>query len=146
MNIAKTARLFIIALFAFLSFTAPSHSQTPSADIRIDYVSGGFILGGAGGSGTLFYKGKRYPLTIGGISIGVTIGLARAQFRGRVYNLRNLDDIQGTYNASDTGYAVIVGRKTSTLRNSRGVVLVLYGRQVGLEATVDVSGMQISLK
>ena len=146
LSLAKTARLFAIALIALLSLSAPSYSQSPSADIRIRYVTGGFIIGGAGGSGVLTYKGKSYPLNIGGLSIGLTIGLAEARFRGQVYNLRNVEDIEGTYTASDAGYAFIRGRKASTLRNSRGVVLVLYGRQVGLEATLDVSGMKIWLK
>jgi hypothetical protein len=144
--IVKSVRLTFLALVAFLTLAAPSHAQAPSAQIRIDYVSGGFIIGGAGGNGVLTYKGKQYPLGVGGLSIGLTIGLVRARFRGDVYNLRNLADIEGTYTASDAGYALIRGRKASTLRNSRGVVLVLYGRQVGVEATLDVSGVQINLK
>ena len=145
LNLAKTARLFAIALVAFLSLSAPSYSQA-SADIRLEIVSGGFILGGSGGSGTLTYKGKAYPLSIGGVSLGVTIGLARAQLRGQVYNLRNVADIEGTYSATDAGYAFIQGRKTVRLRNSRGVILELRGLQIGVEATLDVSGIQISLK
>jgi hypothetical protein len=145
-NFAKTARPIAIAFVALLSLSAPSYSQAPSGDIRIEVVSGGFIIGGSGGSGTLTYRGKSYPLRIGGLSLGVTIGLAKARLHGQVYNLRNPADIQGTYSATDAGYAFVGGRKTARLRNSRGVVLVLYGRQVGLEATLDVSGMQISLR
>lgn len=144
-SFAKTARLFAIALIAFLSLSTPSYSQA-SADIRIEIVSGGFILGGSGGSGTLTYKGKAYPLSIGGMSLGVTIGLARAQLRGQAYNLRSVSDIEGTYSATDAGYAFIRGRKTVRLKNSKGVVLELYGRQIGIEATLDISGIQISLK
>ena len=145
-HLAKAARLLAFTLIAVFSLSAQSFSQAPAADIRIDVVSGGFILGGSGGSGTLFYKGKAYPLDIGGVSLGVTIGLARAQLRGQVYNLRYIGDIDGTYTATNMGYALLQGRKTVTLKNSRGVVLVLSGRQIGLEATVDVSGIQISLK
>jgi hypothetical protein len=144
-RLAKTARLLALILAALFSFNGPSFSQS-AGEIRLNIVSGGFILGGSGGGGTLFYKGKAYPLDIGGVSLGVTIGLARAQLRGQVYNLRYIGDIDGTYTATNAGYALIQGRKSVTLKNSRGVVLVLSGRQVGLEATVDVSGIQISLR
>ena len=109
-------------------------------------MSGGFILGASGGSGTLVYGGKRYRLAIGGVSLGATIGLAKARLSGRAYNLRRVSDIEGTYTAGDMGYAVVGGRKTARLRNGRGVVLELSGRQVGLEATVDVSGIRIGLR
>ena len=144
-RLAKIVRLLALTLIAFLSLSVQSFSQ-PAAEIRLDVTSGGFILGGSGGDGTLYYKGKAYPLSVGGVSLGITIGLARAQLRGQVYNLRYVGDIDGTYTATDAGYALIRGRKTVTLKNSRGVVLVLYGRQVGIEATLDVSGIQISLK
>lgn len=145
-RLAKTARLLALTLIALFSLSVQSFSQPPAAEIRLDITSGGFILGGSGGDGTLYYKGKAYPLAVGGVSLGVTIGLARAQLRGQVYNLRYIGDIDGTYTATDAGYAFIRGRKTVTLKNSRGVVLVLSGRQVGIEATLDVSGIQISLK
>jgi hypothetical protein len=136
----------VIALAALAWSGTPTLSQPRSADIYIDIVSGGFIVGLAGGNGTLVYRGKRYPLSIGGVSVGVTIGAARAQLAGRVYNLRRVSDIEGTYQATDAGYAFIAGRKAARLINSRGVVLVLRGRQVGLEATLDVSGMRVALR
>jgi hypothetical protein len=136
----------VIALAALAWSVAPSHSQSRPAEIYVDLVSGGFILGASGGSGALIYRGRRYPLSIGGISVGVTIGLAGAQLAGRVYNLRRVSDIEGNYQATDAGYAFIAGRKAARLINSRGVVLVLHGRQVGLEATLDVSGMRVSLR
>ena len=134
-----------LALVALVSFSAPSFAQQ-TGDVRIEVVSGGFILGGSGGSGTLVYNGKRYRLGIGGISIGATIGLAKATFYGRAYNLRRVTDIEGTYTATDVGFAVVAGRKVARLKNSRGVVLELRGRQIGLEATADVSGISISLR
>ena len=129
-----------------MAFSAPSYAQRQSADIRIEVVSGGFILGASGGSGTLVYNGKKYRLAIGGLSVGATIGLAKARLSGRAYNLRRVTDIEGIYSAGDVGYAVVGGRKVARLKNGRGVVLELSGRQVGLEATVDVSGMRISLR
>lgn len=142
------ARVLAVGLIAFVSLINPSYSQprTPSGTIQIDVVSGGFIIGGSGGSGTLFYQGKQYPLGIGGISVGLTIGMAKTELIGRVYNLRTVSDIAGTYTAGEAGLTIAGGRKIARLRNSKGVFLRLRGRQIGLEATIDLSGMEIWLK
>lgn len=145
-------RVAMISLIALVSLVSPSYSQapsgprTPSATIRIDIVSGGFIIGASGGSGTLTYQGKQYPLGIGGLSLGLTIGAAKTELVGRVYNLANVSDITGTYTAGEAGLAIAGGRKVARLRNSKGVLLQLRGRQIGLEATLDLSGMEIWLK
>jgi hypothetical protein len=124
----------------------PTSAQAPVGDVRIEIVSGGFIVGVAGGSGSLFYQGREYPLGIGGLSIGATIGAAKTELIGHVYNLRNVSDIAGTYTAREVGLAIAGGKKYARLVNSKGVVLRLRGRQIGLEATVDLSGMEIWLK
>jgi len=147
LRISTAMRLFAIAAIAFLSFGAPSQAQTPpSGEVRIEFVNAGFIVGVSGGSGTLIYQGKRYPLTIGGVSLGAVFGAAKAELSGQVYNLNNVSDIAGTYGATEAGYALVSGRKTARLKNTKGVVMVLRGRQVGLEVQLDLSGLQVGLK
>jgi hypothetical protein len=147
LRIATLARLGAIVLVALAAFGARSDAQTPSSgEIRIEFISGGFIVGASGGSGTLIYQGKRYPLSIGGVSLGAIIGLSKAELYGQVYNLSKVSDISGTYGAAEAGYAVVTGRRAAKLKNSKGVVLELRGRQVGLEFSLDLSGMQIGLK
>ena len=41
---------------------------------------------------------------------------------------------------------VVGGGKVARFTNERGVVLELAGPQVGLELTLDLSGMQIALR
>jgi len=140
-------RLFVVGMIALVSFASPSFSQAPpSGTIRIEIVSGGLIIGAAGGNGSLFYQGREYPLGIGGLSLGATIGLAKTELIGRVCNLNNVSDLAGTYTAGEAGLAIAGGKKYARLRNSRGVVLRLRGRQIGLEATIDLSGLEIWLK
>lgn len=139
-------RLLTISLIALITLLSPSYSQTPPATIRIEIVSGGFIIGASGGSGTLTYQGKQYPLGIGGLSLGLIIGAAKTELVGRVHNLANVSDIAGTYTATEAGLAIAGGKKVARLRNSKGVVMRLRGRQIGLEATLDLSGMEIWLK
>jgi hypothetical protein len=81
----------------------------------------------AGGTGVLTYKGRRYPLRIGGISAG-TVGVAKADLVGRASNLPNPGDIVGTYTAVSAGIAVAGRGKVAHLQNSNGVILDLRGR------------------
>ena len=139
-------RLVAVSLTILVSLISPSSSQAPSGTVRIEIVSGGFIIAVAAGSGSFFYQGREYPLGIGGLSIGATIGAAKTELIGRVYNLNNVSDIAGTYTVREAGLAIAGGKKYARLINSKGVVLRLRGRQIGLEATLDLSGMEIWLK
>src|SRR5437660_5825890 len=56
------------AALATGAFIAPAEAATGSISIRV--VSAGFILGFSGGSGTLVFEGRQYPLGIGGVSAG----------------------------------------------------------------------------
>ena len=141
--IGAAATLLIAAgtlLFANLAVAAPSGT------IELTLYKAGFIVGGSGGSGTLKFKGKKYPLSIGGVSVGATIGASKAELIGEVYNLKQPSDIEGTYAAGQAGVAVAGGAKVAELKNSKGVVLKVKGKQVGLELALDLSGMEVSLK
>src|ERR1700674_4945004 len=69
LRLSTAVRLFAIALVGIFTLSAASDAQTPPAPARIsiEIISGGFIVGGTGGSGTLSYDGKRYALNIGGL-------------------------------------------------------------------------------
>jgi hypothetical protein len=45
-------------------------------------------VGGSGGSGTLVFHGRAYPLSIGGVSYGFTFGASATNFIGTVSNIR----------------------------------------------------------
>jgi hypothetical protein len=140
-------RAAAIMLIALIPLATPSYAQDQKPpEIYITFVNAGFIVGVSGGSGTLVYQGKRYPLNIGGVSLGATFGASKAELSGTVQNLSKASDISGTYGATEAGYAVVSGRKTAKLKNTKGVVLVLRGRQVGLEVQLDLSGLQVALK
>ena len=98
-----------------------------------------------GGTGPLTFNGRKYPLSIGGISLGATIGIASADFVGRVRHLRRASDIAGTYSAVGAGLAAAGGGSVARLRKSRGVELEVSGKQVGFMASIDLSGLRIRL-
>jgi hypothetical protein len=141
--IGAAATLIVAAgtlLFANLAAAAPSGT------IEFTLYKAGFIVGGSGGKGTLKFKGKQYPVSIGGVSLGATIGASKAELIGEVYNLKNPSDIEGTYSAAQAGVAVAGGAKVFDLKNSKGVQLKVKGKQVGLEIALDLNGMEVSLK
>ena len=135
-----------LALVAALSFTAPASAQTPSGTIEFKVFKVGFIVGTGGGRGTLHYQGQSYPLNVGGISLGLTIGVSSADLVGEVYNLTNPEDIQGTYSAASASVAIAGGGMTASVKNSRGVVLKVRGKQIGLELSLDLGGLSINLE
>ncbi|HYC17767.1 MAG TPA: hypothetical protein VEC94_11210 [Pseudolabrys sp.] len=134
-----------IVLAAVLLAGVPSRSNADTGAVEIKLAKVGLVVGAAGGSGTLIFHHHRYRLRIRGVSAG-TIGASGMRLVGTASNLRYAADIAGTYSAVSTGIAVAGGAKTAVLRNSRGVVLQLEGKQVGLEASVSVAGLTISLK
>jgi len=134
-----------IVAAAILLVASPSYSYADTGAVRITATKAGFIVGVGGGSGTLKFHGKTYPLSIGGISVG-TIGIAKFELVGRASNMRSPQDIAGAYSAVSASLAIAGGAKTARLQNSNGVILELRGRQVGFEASLDLSGLQISLR
>ncbi len=145
----KPLRRIIVVAFmaaAALSLITPASAQTPSGTIEFRVLKVGFIVGGGGGRGTLFYQGRRYPLSVGGVSIGATIGVASADMVGEVYNLNNPADIDGAYSAVSAGVAIAGGGKVASLSNARGVVIKVRGKQIGLKLSLDLSGLTIKLR
>jgi len=137
----------IIAIFAVtvLLAASPSLSYADTGSVRITASKAGFIVGVGGGSGTLTFHGKAYRLCVFSIRIG-TIGIAKFELVGRATNMRSPGDIAGSYSAVSASLAIAGGAKTARLQNSKGVVLELRGRQVGFEASLDLSGLEISLQ
>lgn len=144
--IRKALAVWMIALglLAVLAVQAPAEARTGS--VRITVYKAGFIVGLSGGRGTLTLAGKQYPLRIGGVSLGATIGASKADLVGRAYNLVNAADIVGVYSAVEASVAVAGGGKVARLRNSRGVILEVQGRQIGAMFSIDLSGLQIDLR
>lgn len=122
-----------------------SVAHADGGTVRITLVKAGWFIGGSGGSGTLTYHGRVYPLSIGGVSAGLVFGASGTHFVGTVSHIRGPGDIAGVYGAAGAGAALAVGAGTIVLTNEKGAVLQLAGREVGLIANLDLSGMAIAL-
>ena len=134
-----------VLVAAVMLFAATAPSQAETGRVRLQITKAGFIVGVGGGSGTLVFRGRSYPLSIGGLSVG-TLGAASADLVGHAYHLRRAEDIAGTYTAVGAGFAVAGGAAATRLQNANGVVLELRGRQVGLQVSINLSGMTIAMR
>ncbi len=138
--------LVALAALAGIGFTSVSPAFADSGTIRFSVVKGGWFIGASGGNGVLIFHGRSYPLSIGGLSAGLVFGASETNFTGRVSNIRSPADVAGVYGAVGAGGAAVVGAQVLTLRNEKGAVLNLSGRQVGLQINADFSGLTIALR
>ena len=146
MRISHQFRARLIGLIAIVGTSVSSATYADGGIVQFLVLKAGWFIGGSGGRGTLTFHGRRYPLTIGGLSAGLVFGASGANFVGRVSHIFRPSDVAGVYGAAGAGGAVVVGAGAIVLSNEKGAVLSLSGRQVGLIANIDLSGMAISLR
>jgi len=146
MRFAPRVRAALIALTAVAGLAAPSAARADGGRIAFSVVKAGVLVGGSGGSGVLIFHGRRYPISIGGISAGLVFGASKTYFLGTVTNIRGPYDVAGVYGAAGAGGAVGRGAQRIVLRNEKGAILRLTGPQVGLQVNLDLSGMGISVR
>jgi hypothetical protein len=141
-TIFEVAFLAVIALFA----VGLHDARADSGSIVLTVYKAGWIIGGSGGHGTLTFRGRTYPLSVGGIDYGLVFGGSKTVLRGRVKNISRASDVAGVYGAAGAGLALGRGARAIVLANQNGAVLELEGRQVGLMANADLSGLAITMK
>lgn len=146
MRLSKGLRAGLVALTALFAVSASTAAMADSGKIHIRIVKAGFVIGGSGGSGTLTFHGKRYPLSIGGISYGFTFGASETNFYGTVSNIRRPSDVAGVYGQAGAGAAVGRGAQAVVLTNQSGAVLTLSGHQRGVIISADLSGLALSMR
>src|SRR3954453_1414681 len=134
----------VASLAGVAGVTTPSRAET--GQVAVVFTKGGFIVGVGGGEGVLLYRGKRYPFTVSGMSVGFTIGASTTKLVGRAINLRGPASIEGSYAAGGAGGAVAAGAGAVQLQNANGVILQLSGPKLGAEVSAAVGGVTIRLK
>jgi hypothetical protein len=138
---AAIALMLIIVGVVFVS-----DARADGGLIGFRVIKGGWIIGASGGSGTLYFHGRSYPVSIGGLSAGFLFGGSATDFRGTVSNIRSPYDVTGIYGAAGGGAALGVGGQAIVLRNEKGAVLTLTGMQIGLQINADLSGLSVTVR
>src|SRR5262249_60961812 len=136
MHIPSRLRAALVALTAVAGVAVSSSAYADGGTIAFSVLKAGWVIGGSGGHGVLLFHGRRYPITIGGLSAGFVFGASETKFRGTVHHIRSPYDVAGLYGAAGGGGAVIVGAQAIALRNEKGAELTLTGRQVGLQVNL----------
>jgi len=133
-------------VFAMLALGGSADaSRADSGYVELTIYKAGWIIGGSGGGGILEFHGRTYRLTTGGLDYGLVFGGSKTYLSGRVRRIHSPSDIEGVYVAGGAGIAVGMGARAIILTNEKGAVLELSGRQIGLLANLDLSGLAITL-
>ena len=144
MKIYRACQAAAVALFLLTGFTSVSFADTGT--VSVVFTKGGVIVDVVGGQGVLTFRGKRYPFTVLGMSLGLSIGASTSKFVGRALNLRRPGDLAGSYVVAGAGGAVAGGAGGAQLQNANGVILQLSGARVGAEVSAAVGGVTITMQ
>ena len=109
---------------------------------------GGSVAAGVGvswGSGTLTYKGKRYPITAIGFDVG-DVGITDITASANVYNLQKLEDFDGNYTGVGAGATAAGGGSAVTMQNQNGVKVDLVSTTQGVKIALAVNGVKMKIK
>lgn len=119
--------------------------KNPSGFVEMHEVQAAYIGSGAGGGGTLYFRGREYTFGLGAAGIG-GIGLSTVEANGDVYNLERVDQFPGTYGQARYGFAL--GTESGGdlwLQNENGVILHLKAKRTGLMLTLGGDAVVIKL-
>jgi hypothetical protein len=146
MRFSYGLRASLVALTTIAGASVSSAAYADSGTIRISVLKAGWFIGGNGGSGTLTFHGRQYPLSIGGIDAGLVFGASQTYLSGRVHHISRPSDVAGVYGAGGAGAAIGRGVRGIVLTNEKGAVLEMQGRETGLMVNADLSGLAVSLR
>lgn len=144
MKVLSILKIGLLALATLIGAVSMASAADGTVTIRI--VKAGFVVGGSAGDGVLTFQGRKYPLSVGGLSYGFTFGASETRLHGKVRNIRRASDIAGVYAQGGAGAALIKGAQVVVLTNQNGAVLELSGEQTGVIVSLDLSGLALSLK
>ncbi|HEV2840371.1 MAG TPA: hypothetical protein VGW39_03520 [Chthoniobacterales bacterium] len=120
-------------------------ADKPDATLRLSGGSAAVGIGYSWGKGTLTYKGKDYPVSVKGLSLG-KVGITSATASGEVHNLKSLKDFDGNYTAAAAGVTLAGGRSAVTMKNQNGVRIRLVSTNRGADITLGGSGVDLKIK
>jgi hypothetical protein len=143
MNHLKKIGLLLVISGLIAGFAQAA--EMADATIRL---SGGSVAAGIGwswGKGTLTYKGKDYPISVKGLSLG-KVGITSATASGEVYHLKSLKDFDGNYTAVGAGITLAGGRSAITMKNQNGVRVRIISTNRGADITLGGAGVDLRIK
>jgi hypothetical protein len=80
--------------------------RQPEGTVEMNQVQAAFIGSGGGGSGTLYFRGQKYPFAVGGLGIG-GIGASMINATGEVYGLTDVTAFPGPMPRAATARSLV---------------------------------------
>jgi hypothetical protein len=123
---------------------AKEPSDTPDGTIELH---GGSIAVGVGftwESGSLMFHGKKYPVSVSGLDVA-DVGATKVSATGKIYNLKKLEDFDGTYASLGAGAALGGGVGTTSMKNQNGVQIDLGSTTEGVKLTLAAGGVSMKV-
>ena len=135
----------VAAVLLALAVATPTLAadEKPSGTVEIKQTQIAFIGSGNLGGGKLYFQGKVYPFTIGGLGIG-GFGFSEITATGNVYHLTNVSQFAGAYAQGRVG--ITVGSSDNGgiwLQNESGVIMQLKAQREGLALSLGGDAIYI---
>ena len=147
MNSIKKIGLLLLISGVLTGFAQAAEKVAAKADATIRLTSGSVAagIGWSWGSGTLTYKGKDYPISVKGLSLG-KVGITKATASGEVFHLKTLKDFDGNYTAAGAGITLAGGRSAVDMTNQNGVRVRVISTNRGADITLGGGGVELKIK
>ena len=145
MKIIQKIGILSVAFFLMAGFAqAAGKSSRPDATLHLHSGSVAAGVGISWGKGTLTYKGKEYPVSVNGLSLG-KVGITKVTASGEVYHLKRLEDFSGNYTSTNADITLAGGHSGIIMKNQNGVVVVVRATSRGVDLTIGASGVDMKL-
>jgi hypothetical protein len=141
---AMVVVLGMVAILSGLALAAETEKK-PDATLRLSQGQVAVGIGWSWGKGVLTLKGKDYPFKVSGLSV-LDVGITKAEAEGKVYNLKKLEDFNGTYVSAAAAATLGVGAGATAMKNDKGVVIHLFPKTKGVNLKLAGEGVKFSLE
>ena len=135
--------LGLLSIFAAVTIALAQGDTNGTVTVETKSIAIG--VGVSWGDGVLEYRGKKYPFTVDGLSL-VDLGVSKVTAKGKVSNLKQLTDFNGSYTAAGAGAAVGGGAGVAALKNQNGVEMTLTATAQGVRFALPAGGVTLKLK
>ena len=142
-----SAMVVVLGMVAALTglALAADKEKMPDATLTLSEGQVAVGIGWSWGKGVLTLKGKEYPFKVGGLSV-LDVGITKAEAEGKVYNLKKLEDFNGTYVSAAAAATLGVGAGATTMKNGNGVVIHLFPKTKGVNLKLAGEGVKFTLE
>ena len=140
-----TVGLLVLVMALTLFGLVIAEEKKPDGTLKLTQGQVGVGIGWSWGKGVLTYQGKDYPFKVKGLSVG-DIGITKAEAAGNVFNLKKINDFNGTYTSAAAQGTLGGGAGAAAMKNQNGVVLELKSTTQGLNLKLAAEGVSFTLE